>query len=159
MITLWILLIYCDETLRNKMVKQLQTWHYRQNGVSTYRSTIRSSVRLRMQSVRPFSPSSTSCWQEGHGNKMGGGAASLRFRPGYVPHTGDRTQVCRGESVKDKEACIQIEGGGQVLLDLLIWESWSQQNWLSTGCILSSSYSGKIDQHIQKDQHSNTPIM
>lgn len=56
-------------------------------------STIRSRVRLRRQSVRPFSPSSTSCWQEGHGNNMGGGAASFRLRPGYVPHTGRRTQM------------------------------------------------------------------
>lgn len=80
---------------------------------------------------------------------MGGGAASLRFRPGYVPHTGDRTQVCRGESVKDKEACMHAdreEGEKTSVSDVLV--SWSQQNQLSIGCLLSSSYSGKIDQHI-----------
>lgn len=28
---------------------------------------------------------------------MGGWATSFRLRPGYVPHTGTRTQVCMGE--------------------------------------------------------------
>lgn len=60
--------------------------------VSADLSTIRSRVRLRRQSVRPFSPSATSCRHEGHGKSMGGGAASFRLRPGYVPHADERTQ-------------------------------------------------------------------
>lgn len=58
---------------------------------------MRSRVRLRGQSVRPFSASSTSPWQEGHGNSMGGGAVSLRRRPGYVLHAwGGGENVCWG---------------------------------------------------------------
>ena len=78
-------------------------------GACAYLSTIRSSVRLRRQSVRPFSPSSTSSWQEGHGNNMGGRAASFRLRPGYVPHTGTRTQVCTGEEKQGRDTWIKIQ--------------------------------------------------
>lgn len=74
-----------------------------------YLSTIRSSVRLRRQSVRPFSPSSTSCWQEGQGNNMGGGAVSFRLRPGYVPHTGRRMQVKRRGNERERDMDGDIE--------------------------------------------------
>lgn len=55
-----------------------------------YLSTIRSNVRLRRQSVRPFSPSSTSRPQGTQGNIITRVGASLRRRPGYVPYPGDR---------------------------------------------------------------------
>lgn len=67
-------------------------------------STMRSRVRLRRQSIRPFSPSSTFCSQVGHGNSMGGGT-SFRLRPGYVPHTGRRTGA---EERKEKSGRINI---------------------------------------------------
>lgn len=56
----------------------------------TYLSTIRSKVRLRRQSVRPFSPSSTSRPQGTQGNIITRGGPSLRRRPAYVPNPGDR---------------------------------------------------------------------
>lgn len=53
-------------------------------------STIRSRERLRRQSVRPFSASSTSRPQGTQGNIITRGGPSLRRRPGYVPCPGDR---------------------------------------------------------------------
>ncbi|TNN42662.1 hypothetical protein EYF80_047159 [Liparis tanakae] len=47
-------------------------------------------VRLRRQSVRPFSPSSTSRPQGIQGYIMTMGGPSLRRRPAYVPYPGDR---------------------------------------------------------------------
>lgn len=79
-------------------------------------STIRSRVRLRRQSVRPFSPSSTSCRHEGHGKSMGAGAASFRLRPGYVPHTDERTQVWGGKGRVQIEEKISQESKWQLSL-------------------------------------------
>lgn len=55
-----------------------------------YLSTIRSKVRLRRQSVRPFSASSTSLPHGTQGNIITRGGPSLRRRPGYDPCPGDR---------------------------------------------------------------------
>lgn len=51
-------------------------------------STMRSKVRFRKQSVRPFSPSSTSRPQGTQGNIMDGDGPSLRRRPGYPGERG-----------------------------------------------------------------------
>lgn len=55
----------------------------------SYLSTMRSKVRLRKQSVRPFSPSSTSRPQGTQGNIITRGGPSLRRLAGYVPYPGD----------------------------------------------------------------------
>lgn len=77
--------------------------------VCGYLSTIRSNVRLRRQSVRPFSPSSTSRPHGTHGNIIIRGGPSLRRRPGYVPCPGDRDMEGDGgwgPPVKEKKTDI-----------------------------------------------------
>lgn len=73
-----------------------------------YLSTIRSKVRLRKQSVRPFSASSTSRPHGTQGNIITRGGPSLRRRPGYDPCPGDRCMDGDGgwgpQSTK-KKAC------------------------------------------------------
>ena len=88
----------------------------------THLSTMRSRVRLRRHSVRPLSPSSTSCWQEGHGNNMGGGAASFRLRPGYVPHTGRRTQVSPRRRRKKRRVEMERRKRCVCWMEDLVWE-------------------------------------
>lgn len=82
--------------------------------VCVHLSTIRSRVRLRRQSVSPFSPSSTSRPQGTHGNVITRGGQSMRRRPGYVPCPGDRDMDGEGGWGPEKidlfshEYCISI---------------------------------------------------